>query len=176
MDRILLVILAFGLADANYPSPCYSCSSGCSTCHAEQNPIDCEWSPWRWGSCSVTCGKGRQTATRYVLRPSQNNGQPCGSVARASRDCSGPECPVDCVWGHWSSWGCSVTCGEGRQFRTRAVGIPASPGGRECEGNSYFVGGSCYSGCCPLDCEWSAWSWGSCDVSCGGGSVFLNVS
>ena len=168
MEHLLLLLLLVCVAESDYPPPCYSCTGGCQAC-GDQGVVDCQWSAWSWGPCSASCGRGRQTASRYVVRQSQQGGRQCGSLSWASRDCSGPACPVDCRWGDWSRWQCSVTCGQGRQFRTRAVGVVASGGGRDCEGDSYFVGGSCWSGCCPQDCEWSSWTWGSCSLSCGGG-------
>ena len=101
------------LLQAPPASPCSSCSSysPCSSCLSQTPPpVDCEWSSWAWSGCSVSCGPGgRQEATRVITRYSQHGGRPCGSVTRASRDCEGVEqlCPADCVWGHWSQWGCS---------------------------------------------------------------------
>ena len=72
-------------------------------------PVDCEWSSWSWSACSVSCGRGRQEASRHVTRYTQHGGRPCGSVTRATRDCQEETCPTDCVWGHWSHWACSGT-------------------------------------------------------------------
>ena len=42
--------------------------------------------------------------------------------------------PVDCVWDTWSLWGkCDVTCGGGRQKRTRTLEGPFY-GGADCVG------------------------------------------
>lgn len=36
----------------------------------------------------------------------------------------------------WSAWeDCSVTCGGGKQTRTRDVAVPATNGGKACVGN-----------------------------------------
>ena len=120
LDWVLVVVMVLVLSlppgDCDYlqappVSRCSSCSSSYSPCSCPSPaPVDCEWSPWSWSACSVSCGAGgRQEATRFITRYSQHGGRPCGSVSRASRDCEGEEgeCPADCVWGQWSQWGCS---------------------------------------------------------------------
>ena len=67
--------------------------------------------------------------------------------------------------------------------------MTASNGGQDCEGKSYDLGGQvglclnlhyvcdqnylvclqCNEGCCVQDCQWSAWTWDSCSVTCGDG-------
>ena len=120
LDWVLVVVMVLVVSlppgDCDYlqappVSRCSSCSSSYSPCSCPSPaPVDCEWSPWSWSACSVSCGAGgRQEATRFITRYSQHGGRPCGSVSRASRDCEGEEgeCPADCVWGQWSHWGCS---------------------------------------------------------------------
>jgi len=83
---------------------------------------------------------------------------------------SSTEAPV--VHGGWSAWSplsaCSVTCGNGTQFRTRSCTKPApGPGGDKCEGEEREE----LPCAAPTQCGvWSNWGdWGECTVSCGGG-------
>ena len=122
-------------------------------------PQDCQWTEWSWGACSASCGRGRQTASRQVLRPSTRGGRPCGFVYRASRECEVASC-----CGAWSAWSCSVTCGAGKRVRGRT-------GGPGCSGPTWQLGSDCTAGCCPADCTWASWgSWGDCSATCGPGT------
>ena len=114
MHKSTLILINLLLIKADYPCTSPSCSSytPCSSCQR----VDCEWSPWSWSSCSTSCGRGRESGTRSILRKSRNGGQPCGSVVRATRDCQGPPCPVDCVWGDWTDWACSGTWNSDSSF------------------------------------------------------------
>jgi len=76
--------------------------------------------------------------------------------------------PIDCQWSEWGNWSvCSVTCAAGTQTRSR-TSTPAQYQGNACIGPSSQVE-SCTMVPCPINCEWSAWSYVSCPVTCGGG-------
>jgi hypothetical protein len=67
--------------------------------------------------------------------------------------------------------GCSATCGQGRRIRERKRLQAAQHGGQECTGRSYELDGECNTGCCPQNCEWSAWTWSACSATCGQGTM-----
>ena len=61
--------------------------------------VDGKWSRWgKWGTCSVSCGRGIQTRTRACNNPApQNGGKECdsdGSIAEQTRPCNKKDCPT----------------------------------------------------------------------------------
>ena len=98
---------------------------------------------------------------------------------------------VNCEWSDYT-WGeCDKSCGGGTQTGERHYSQLAENGGQECTGettttqscNEQECPGECiYSHCqgclfytepltfaAKIDCAWSAYSWGECDKTCGGG-------
>ncbi|VDI81772.1 Hypothetical predicted protein, partial [Mytilus galloprovincialis] len=106
---------------------------------------------------------------------------------------------VDGVWGSWASWGrlqwfcawgtCSVTCASGTHDRSRTCTDPApAHNGANCVGSGTATQ-TCTLTPCPsnisllnnrfillpfekkVDGAWTTWnSWGTCTVTCGGGT------
>jgi len=78
---------------------------------------------------------------------------------------------VNCAVGEWVSWGsCNTTCGGGNQNRTRTIITPASCGGTACPATNETT--PCNTNCCSVNCVVGEWvSWGSCDATCGGGTL-----
>ncbi|XP_065836238.1 coadhesin-like [Oscarella lobularis] len=143
-----------------------ACGTGCC-------PVDNAWRTWSaWSSCSSTCGNGYKRRTRHC------DGVPrCGGKNRCVGQttqkvvCNVACCPVDAVWKDWASWSaCSVSCGRGTRYRTRAC-LPS-----RCNGKNLCVGPpkettSCGTACCPVDGKWLSWSsWSKCSRTCGDGS------
>ncbi|XP_067023737.1 coadhesin-like [Acropora muricata] len=154
---------------------CSGISSQSQSCNTEQCPgIDGGWSQWgRWGSCTQSCGTGRQTRMRSCSNPPPSEGgSDCGGISTESRPCNTKDCPVNGRWSAWSAWGdCSLTCGNGSQTRMRTcTNPPPSAGGAACSGIS-SQSQSCNTEQCPVDGGWSSWgTWGSCSKSCATGS------
>ncbi|XP_013398464.1 coadhesin-like [Lingula anatina] len=131
------------------------------------------WSSW--GTCNVTCGGGSQSRTRTCTNPvPQNGGADCVGITLELQQCNTQGCPVDGGYSQWSTWGtCSSTCGGGSQTRTRTCTNPTPAfNGNDCSGlgpNSETQ--QCNTQGCPINGGFTNWSsWGTCNVTCGGGS------
>ncbi|XP_076799785.1 uncharacterized protein LOC143444876 isoform X2 [Clavelina lepadiformis] len=116
-----------------------------------------EWSSWtNQGSCSRTCGGGRQKKVRRCLTGDNCDGRHMIRIQCNTHDCA--------VWGPWrNDGGCSRTCGGGRRRQRRT-----------CQSKSRCVGSSIREIDCNTNrCDNSAWgSWrneGGCSKTCGGG-------
>ena len=56
-------------------------------------PVDCTWAVWgEWGSCSSTCGQGRQTSSRIVDQQELHGGKPCTGKSERNQPCMQEEC------------------------------------------------------------------------------------
>ncbi|XP_078312808.1 SCO-spondin-like [Crassostrea virginica] len=152
---------------------CPDFSSSTQRCNTHNCPIDGVWANWgNWGTCTVTCGGGRQDRKRTCTNPApQYGGAACPGSPDSSQDCNTQPCPIDGNWATWGSWKtCSVTCGGGIQHRDRTCTSPApAHGGAPCAGNS-TSSQDCNTQICIIDGAWTDWSqWGSCTKTCGGG-------
>ncbi|XP_063443799.1 SCO-spondin-like isoform X2 [Mytilus trossulus] len=153
---------------------CSGASSDTQSCNTLNCPINGGYTSWTsWATCSVTCGGGTQGRTRSCTNPApQYNGLSCSGAASDSQSCNTHNCPINGGYTSWSSWDtCTVTCGGGTQDRTRSCTNPAPQyGGLQCSGAASSQQ-SCNTHHCPIDGVWTSWSgWGTCTVTCGGGS------
>ena len=142
-------------------------------------PVDGGWSEWgNWGSCSVSCGKGTMERTRSCTKPRpENGGKICPpNDKRGLSQCNTHDCPVHGEYTQWTPWdpaSCPVSCGGGKQTRTRSCSNPKpANGGQDCE--SRFgpdtAERSCEDHPCPVDGVWSLWSsWYPCSKTCDNG-------
>jgi len=125
-------------------------------------PVDGGWTQWSESTqCSMSCGHGYEYRIRSCSAPKTK----CGG-----RNCVGSgqqykECFTNCAsWGEWIvQVPCSVTCGNGTQYRQRVCNRPL---GGFCEGDSQSTI-SCFTGNCPRNGNWCKWmTWTSCSSSC----------
>ncbi|XP_071117872.1 A disintegrin and metalloproteinase with thrombospondin motifs adt-1-like isoform X3 [Haliotis cracherodii] len=142
-----------------------------ASCNQHNCPVDGIWAEWaKWSTCTLTCGGGQQWRSRNCIGPF-DGGKECPGPRNVTQACSTDHCPIDGVYGEWSSWGaCSDTCGGGTQDRTRSCTAPKF-GGVDCQGPAVDTM-ACNTNHCPVDGVWLDWSkWGECSATCGGGSM-----
>jgi hypothetical protein len=139
------------------------------TCEDVNCPVDCKMSDWSSISkCSATCGGGKQTKTRRVIRAALYDGRECGSNTMV-KTCNAMPCPVNCKVSDWDEGAgrCSAACGGGKKWLTRTIIRPAYYGGKAC--GKLLKAERCNKQDCPTNCVVSEWSdWGSCSKSCAG--------
>ncbi|XP_066917196.1 coadhesin-like isoform X2 [Clytia hemisphaerica] len=169
--------LSFATRQCDSPTPEY-CGMYCgsSSIKIDIFPVDGGWSSWSgFSSCTLSCGSGTQYRTRACDNPaSQYGGKHCEGYEREEKSCNTNPCPVDGGWSSWSGFSsCTLSCGSGTQYRTRACDNPASQyGGKHCEGYEREEK-SCNTNPCPVDGGWSSWSgFSSCTLSCGSGTQY----
>uniref|UniRef100_A0A7S1NC01 Spondin-like TSP1 domain-containing protein n=1 Tax=Eutreptiella gymnastica TaxID=73025 RepID=A0A7S1NC01_9EUGL len=143
------------------------------TCETDPCPVDCVLGTWtEWSACSASCGGGSQVRTRPVDTVALHGGAPC-EATEDTRDCATEACAetVDCLTTEWTAWSeCSVSCGGGRQLRTRSVETQPTEGGAPCPPTEETQDCGTKACAAKVHCqltEWTAWS--ACSVSCGGG-------
>ncbi|XP_048746179.2 uncharacterized protein LOC125658800 [Ostrea edulis] len=153
---------------------CSGSSSSSQSCNTHYCPIDGKWASWgSYGTCTVTCGGGTQRRSRTCSNPApQYLGKNCPGSTVSSRSCNTHFCPIDGLWTGWGQWSvCTETCGGGIQSRSRSCSNPTPQyGGAYCSGFSSNTQ-VCNTQNCPINGGWDMWSnWGSCTVTCGGGT------
>nr|XP_022344318.1 SCO-spondin-like isoform X5 [Crassostrea virginica] len=153
---------------------CVGDPSSSQSCNTHNCPIDGSWTSWgSWASCSETCGGGVQSRTRSCTNPApQYGGANCVGMSSSTQTCNTQNCPIDGAWTSWGSYGaCTVTCGGGTQTRSRSCSNPTPQyGGAACVGST-TSSQDCNTQNCPIDGGFTNWgSWGTCTVTCGGGT------
>jgi hypothetical protein len=145
-------------------------------CETQACPVDCELED-AWvedGSCSKSCGGGKQIMRKGIKIGAANGGVECEWGGHSSRkkeeDCNTHACPTDCVVSAFGAWGeCSTTCADGKRTRTRSVTTEPADGGAACPDPLEDIT-DCNLGPCPVDCAVGDWEeWGDCSVTCGDG-------
>eukprot|EP00731_Ephydatia_muelleri_P018718 Em0011g758a len=130
------------------------------------------WSVWsNWTECSRSCGGGSQRRFRECLGDEQTTALNCTGNRINVQPCNTQCCAVNGGFTIWSDWSpCSVSCGNGTQYRSRSCTSPAPYcGGTGCTGASTELM-SCATTPCPVDGYWKAWGeWSACSSMCDGG-------
>lgn len=157
---------------------CFGNSTDINECNTHPCPIDGDWTTWsEWSSCSLSCGGGHTQRNRSCTSPEpQHGGNDCTGNLTEIITCNNHPCPIDGNWTSWSEWSmCSLSCGEGLQYRNRSCSDPEPKyGGEDCFGNTTDFS-VCHTHPCPIDGNWAKWSkWGSCSFTCGGGLQYRN--
>eukprot|EP00933_Yihiella_yeosuensis_P079036 TRINITY_DN9111_c0_g10_i1.p1 TRINITY_DN9111_c0_g10~~TRINITY_DN9111_c0_g10_i1.p1 ORF type:complete len:1252 (+),score=222.05 TRINITY_DN9111_c0_g10_i1:165-3920(+) len=155
--------------------PCKGPSAESIACQNKPCPIDCKLENWgAWGQCSSSCGNGTQVRRRFVDVQPSGGGKECNGTMTQKKACENlPNCPVDCKWADWASWGaCSKSCGSGKASRKRTRKQYAKYGGHVCYGTEN-EDKACNEAKCPIDCKLSDWAeWSPCSTSCGNATKF----
>ncbi|XP_052284771.1 SCO-spondin-like isoform X2 [Dreissena polymorpha] len=152
---------------------CLGISHENQTCGNSDCPVDgvlTEWS--QWADCTLTCGGGYKIRNRTCyFPPDKPHGHDCVGNLNFSKACANHACPVDGVWNDWASWAkCSVTCGGGKQQRTRRCHYDGHNHGTACSGPDTETK-DCSTDHCPIDGNWKPWnSWTSCSITCSNGT------
>ncbi|CAL1127820.1 unnamed protein product [Cladocopium goreaui] len=144
-------------------------------CTKNDCPVDCIWADWsKYSTCSVTCGPGTKSRNRGFQQVAQFGGVACPGNATQFGECNLGDCPVDCLYADWDSWGgCSKSCGGGIRKRFRSVSVQPVGDGKTCaQIGSNSEQTSCGQNSCPVDCVMNDWGlWDLCDVTCGIGTT-----
>ena len=94
------------------------------------------WNGWlEWGSCSTTCNKGKQEATRTCTSKVSKSDlleESCQSHLRSSN-----RRQKDCFLGACGQWGEWEGCSRLQSYRMRTWSCPNSSGGPKCNEKQY---------------------------------------
>ena len=151
-------------------------TTGTRLCNSFACPVDCKWGRYGdWGTCSKSCGIGRKTQFRSIVRDSAFGGMPCRGSSENHSECNAFGCPGDCIMGAWGNWGecgagnggmCALTKQMAHKVRSRIVLRRPFGGGKICVSTSEHK--VCAVAPCAHACVLTAWTkWNSCSQHCG---------
>jgi len=134
--------------------------------------VNCAFKSWGgWGGCNKGCGWGSMVRHRGK-NAAAHGGRGCHGPTSHTARCRTRMCPIHCKWGGWTGWtACGVSCGGGKQVKTRVFAVRVAHGGRRCDDEWLNKQETiCAGKPCPINCAYTAWTgWTSCSVSCGVG-------
>lgn len=137
--------------------------------------MDGNYTNWSgFSPCSVSCGEGMKTRTRSCSNPRpQHGGDHCQGDPSDTQNCFLRHCPIHGNYSEWSVFSpCTLTCGGGKQYRTRTCTRPSPQyGGLNCSGlGPEREDVDCNQNPCPINGGYSEWSdYSACSVSCNSG-------
>jgi len=147
-------------------------TTNCPRCLAPK-AVDCRFSDWFDGECTVSCGGGRYVRTRTIEEEAKNGGAPCDGHLKVVKRCSEQVCenfaPVDCQWGAWGDWSACTQCGS-KGVRTKKRDIAQLPlnAGKPCTAGDAEKQAPCPDACPKTYCTWGDWqAFGACTATCG---------
>ena len=106
-----------------------------SDCNTQPCPIDCVGSFGEYGTCSKTCGGGKQERVYTVTQESQYGGAECLNKPDDKEviDCNTEPCPIDCKGEFLDFAPCSKECGnDGILLQKYNIINEAQYGGKKC--------------------------------------------
>jgi len=145
-----------------------------SSCDSAPCPVDCTVGDWStFDGCTATCGStATNTRRRNIIDDVRHGGTACAvtidvSLCHHLDSSFVHSCPHDCVMGDWGAFqGCSVTCGDGQEYRTRLPSREGTFGGVACPEDRTHTQ-NCSTPCpvdCVVDADWTTSEWSH---SCG---------
>lgn len=138
--------------------------------------MDGKYTNWSdFTPCTVSCGLGSKTRNRSCTNPQpQHGGDYCQGSPTNTELCFLRHCPIHGNYSEWSDFSsCTLTCGGGKQYRTRTCNNPSPQyGGINCSGlGPKREEVDCNTNPCPIHGGYSKWSdFSACSVSCNSGS------
>ncbi|XP_035990446.1 properdin [Fundulus heteroclitus] len=152
--------------------------------HLPHCPVDGNWGPWSaFTPCPATCGVALQVSERRCNNPPPSHGgRPCLGAGKQTKLCSTQvHCPVNGIWGEWSTWtectyawgGKDIRCKKtgGKQTRMRSC-LHRAHNGSICMEGKLTDTQVCYNvDRCYVKGSWEGWEpWSLCRPACGDGS------
>ncbi|XP_022795633.1 uncharacterized protein LOC111334203 [Stylophora pistillata] len=142
----------------------------------ESKAVDGKYTEWsEFSPCTVSCGLGVKTRNRTCTNPPpKHGGSSCEGSSIDVEDCFLRDCPIHGNYSAWSEFSsCTLTCGDGKQYRTRTCTRPSPQyGGFNCSTlGPELEEVDCNENPCPIDGRYSGWSdYSECSTSCGTGT------
>jgi len=134
--------------------------------------IDCAFTDWVPGECSVDCDDemigGTQIITRGIIVMNTEYGAGCPKL-QLQKKCNQIKCPIDCKMSDWEDYSkCTKECGGGLKTRTRTIEVLPKNGGASCDATQQSE--PCATFSCDRDCTLTPWTpFTPCTKACDSG-------